>query len=257
LEDYYCRLVCCLIFMMGVVDDLRGTWLLAALLYHLPTQGEAWIRYEVPDWMEREQAKKVHGWTELELVKYQVAGMPLSWKVLNAAVILLPKVYIWWTLVSTGFHFLMETAGIMELVINCMALSFVLQIDEMVFERLATMAAKHIMSHLENRALFDITTEESETDAEVLERFEREEFGQSKWKILLLVLPRRLLVITVMMALFIFKYYYNNCERLEDGSWVSKAIFMPEAVSYNPLSFIHGLFLDESVVPMWSMPPEE
>jgi len=256
-EDYYCRLVCCLIFMMGVVDDLWSSIGLASLLYHLPVAEESWIRYEVPDWMEKEQAKKIHNWSELDLVRFRVAGMPLVWKLVNLSCVFLPKVYIWWTLVSTGFHFLMETAGIVDLVVNCMALSFVLSIDEMIFSRLATMASKHMMCNLEDLALFDTHVEEHETEEEVVSRYDREEFGRKKWKILLLVLPRRLMAISALMAFFICKYYYNNCQWQGDGSWISKPIFMPESVTYNPLSFIHGLFLDASVVPLWEMPSED
>merc|ERR1719323_909406 len=116
--------------------------------------------------------------------------MPRLWKALNAFAVLLPKIYLWWTLVSTGFQFLMETAGIVELVINCMALTFVLSVDEMVFERLATMAAKHMMTNLQDMPLFDTEREEKETEKEVLEQYEREEFGSQKWKIILMIVPR-------------------------------------------------------------------
>mmetsp|Transcript_27141 Transcript_27141/g.56313 ORF Transcript_27141/g.56313 Transcript_27141/m.56313 type:complete len:458 (+) Transcript_27141:70-1443(+) len=256
LEDYYCRLVCCLIFMMEVVGDLQRSIGLATLLNKLPSREDTWIRYEVPDWGEKEHAKRIHGWTELDLVKFQVAGMPRFWKVVNALVILFPKIYIWSMLVVTGFHFLMETAGIMELVINCMALSFVLGVDEMVFERLATLAAKHMMEKLEDYALFNTREEEQETDAEVMERFQKEEMQRPFLKMLSLVLPRRLLVILIMMVFFVLKYYYSNCRHLDDGSWVSQDIFMPERVSYNPLSFIYSFLLDQSTVPIWSMPSD-
>merc|ERR1712183_383788 len=135
-----------------------------------------------------------------------------------------------------------------------MALAFVLSIDEMVFERLATLAAKHIMQNLENLALFDTNEEENETDSEVLERFYREEVARGKLGILAVILPKRLLSILLLLALFVFKYYTFNCQRSEDGSYVSNPIHLPADVRYNPLSFVYGFFLSESEHPVWTMP---
>mmetsp|Transcript_104254 Transcript_104254/g.270240 ORF Transcript_104254/g.270240 Transcript_104254/m.270240 type:complete len:463 (+) Transcript_104254:173-1561(+) len=253
LEDYYCRLACCFIFVMGVVDDLKGTMGLLTLLTHTPTAGEPWIKYEVPDWEEKEKAKQVHGWTELDLVKYEVAGMPLGWKIMNFVFVFLPKCWIWWTLTSVGFHFLMETAGIVELVVNCMALTFILSIDEMVFEKLATVAAKHIMNSLQDKPLFELPDEENEVDESSLQRFQADEFGHHRWKLLCLVLPKRLLIILGVLAFFTCRYYYQYCDRTEDGSWVSKAVYTPKTVPYNPLSFIYGLFLDLADDPVWPL----
>uniref|UniRef100_A0A7S4Q8Q8 Uncharacterized protein n=1 Tax=Alexandrium monilatum TaxID=311494 RepID=A0A7S4Q8Q8_9DINO len=261
LEDYYCRIVCCLIFMMAVVDDFEASRSLATLLYHLPSEDTSWICYELPEWEVKERAKKIHSWTELDLVKFRVGGMPRSWKVVNTLMILLPKIYIWWLLVETGFYFLMETAGITELVINCMTLSFVLGVDEMIFSRLATVTARHMMEKLEDYALFDTDAEEAETEEEAAERFRREEFSSSfrgtLWKVLLLVAPTRLLMIIATMIIFLFKYYYTYCRQLEDGSWISKDVYMPEKVQYNPLTFIYSNLLEESNVPLWSMPQED
>mmetsp|Transcript_1457 Transcript_1457/g.4956 ORF Transcript_1457/g.4956 Transcript_1457/m.4956 type:complete len:327 (+) Transcript_1457:1-981(+) len=255
MEDYYCRLVCCLLFVMAVVDDLRSTLELAQLLCILPTRCDPWLRYDTPDWAEKDKAKQMHGWWELDLVKFQVAGMPLRWKLVSAMFVLLPKGYIWLTLVSTGFNYLMETAGIKDLVINCMALKFVLKMDEIVFSRLATQTTKHILEHLEDYPLFDTAREEQETPQQAADRFNSEEFGQGYYKkIAICVLPRRLLYIVFLMAVFTFRYYRMNCDQLEDGSWVSKPLFMPQRVTYNPITFIYGVFLERSPEPVWTMP---
>lgn len=253
LEDYYCRLACCLVFVMGVVDDLKGTVGLLTLLIHVPTAAEPWIKYEVPDWDHKEKAKKMHGWTELDLVKYEVAGIPMHWKIMNFFFIFCPKCWIWWTLTSCGFHFLMETAGIVDLVVNCMALTFVLSVDEMVFEKLATVAAKHIMGALQDKPLFPEPDEESEADHHSLLRFQIDEFGHNYWRLLWLVIPKRLLLILGVLGFFVCKYYYQYCERSEDGSWVSKAVYVPKEVPYNPLSFIYGLWLEMSDEPVWPL----
>ena len=44
----------------------------------------------------------------------------------KAIFILLPKCLLWLGVTRSGVHYLMETAGIMDVVVNAMALSFVL-----------------------------------------------------------------------------------------------------------------------------------
>lgn len=253
LEDYYCRLMCSFIFMMAVVDDLKGTIGMLTLLTHLPTDEGVWIRYEVPEWESKDRAKKVHGWTELNLVKYEVAGMPMRWKVANFVCVFLPKLFIWWTLTSSGMHFLMETAGITDLVVNCMALTFVLSIDEMIFEKLMTTAARHIMSSIEDLPLFDEPMEETQGNDEILRQYFREEHGQ-RWRLISLVIPKRLLIVIVCLILFICKYYLQNCTREEDGSWVSKTLHYPTSnVPYNWLTFLYGYGLSYEEEPAWQV----
>eukprot|EP00411_Alexandrium_monilatum_P008182 CAMPEP_0175287278 /NCGR_PEP_ID=MMETSP0093-20121207/54200_1 /TAXON_ID=311494 /ORGANISM="Alexandrium monilatum, Strain CCMP3105" /LENGTH=235 /DNA_ID=CAMNT_0016582777 /DNA_START=227 /DNA_END=930 /DNA_ORIENTATION=- len=228
---------------MAVLDDLRTTFEMAHLLCILPTRRDSWIRYELPDWMEKNKAKQLHSWTELNLVKFQVLGMPLSWKLFNAAFVLLPKAYIWLMVTSTGFHFLMDTAGIMDLVVNCMALKFVLDVDKIVFSRLATTATKHILENMRDFPLFDMWLEEQETLQQAVDRLKREEFGQGYYrKVLLVILPKKLIYICCLMAIFTWRYYVTSCDRLEDGSWVSKPIFLPKKMTYNPVSFILSMF---------------
>merc|ERR1719387_787433 len=213
LENWYCRVVCCFIFMLAVVDDFSGSLGLATLLYKVPSKAENWIKYEVPDWGDKTVVKAIHGWNEINFVKFEVAGMPLHWKITNVFVILLPKLFLWVTLVSAGFHFLMETAPIVDLVVNAMALTFILEIDEMLFQRLGTASTKHIMDNMADIALFDAEADEAHTEADVLHRFRAEERRQpvllSKWA-LAVVAPRRLILVLVMTIFFTFKYFYIN-----------------------------------------------
>jgi len=148
----------------------------------------------------------------------------------------------------------METAGISDVIVNCMALAFILSIDEMIFERLATVATKHMMQNLEEMALFSTDTEEEETHQEVLARYNREELGQGRWRILGMIIPKRLLYILLIMSVFIFKYYHDNCEEDDDGSWVSKAMYLPKIETYNPLDFMPGGHLLQSTDAFWEMP---
>eukprot|EP00415_Alexandrium_ostenfeldii_P001349 UN1349 len=183
--------------------------------------------------------------------------MTLQWKLLNSVLVLLPKVLIWLMLVSTGFHFLMETSGIMDLVINCMALKFVLSLDELVFSRMATHMTKYILEHMEDLPLFHMKSEDGETLDEAAERFRHEELSHSHYwtRIARMLVPKRLIYIFLIMAVFLIKYYRHNCDCLEDGSCVSKPIYEPVVVSYNPLAFFADIFQVVNKAPTWTMPP--
>lgn len=259
LENYYCRLVCLFIFMMAVVDDLKNCMSLVMLLIRSPTKGEMWITYEVPEWGESKQyAKKVRDWSELDLVKFRVAGMPLKWKIFNALFVVLPKLFVWVNLCSTGFHFLMETSTIVDVIVNSVALKFILDLDEMILDHLASTATRYIVSNLQPIALFDKSEHEMEQDNEARLRFLKEEKQISGFALYNLLFPKRLFFIIFMMSIFVMKYYYANCIELKDGSMVSKPMYPlgPHQIS-SVWELLFGIAaVPTSTEPFWSMPEE-
>jgi len=259
-EDYYCRVACILIFVMAVTSDLSGTMGLWYLLHQVPTKAETWIRYDHPTWAPKDEAKAIHGWSELDLVKFMVAGMPFHWKIINFAIVVVPKTFIWLVLVCTGIDFLMETPGIIDLVVNCIALTFILDIDEAVFQKLATVSSKHMMNKLEDMNLYETEAEEEETEQEAVRRFYNMEFGSSlrgKMKLIGMLVPMRLVYVVVVMMMFLSNYYYRNCVRSEDGGWVSKDLYSPVGMgAYNPLNFLIPGLIQVAEQPTWVMPTD-
>lgn len=256
LENYYCRLVCVFIFMMSVVDDLKSCVSLALLLQKSPTADEMWIHYEVPDWGDKDYAKKVRNWGELDLVKFKVAGMPLFWKLVNFFFVLLPKFFIWVTLCNCGFHFLMETSTIVDVIVNSVALKFILDLDGMILDHLATAATRYIIHNLESIELFDRHEHENESEEEAKERFFREEREVSGFNLYNLLFPKRLALIISLTLAFVFLYYFHYCIRLDDGSFVSKPMRMRGPHSTPSISeLIFGVSApEEDSVEFWSMP---
>ena len=57
-----------------------------------------------------------------------VSGVASAMPSHEACFILLPKSLLWLGLVRSGVHYLMETAGIVDVIVNAMALTFVLQV---------------------------------------------------------------------------------------------------------------------------------
>lgn len=254
MENYYCRLACVFLFMLYVVDDLAGTLTLLKTLYKLPTKAESWIRYEIPAWADKEDIKTLQDAGELDFIKFGVAGLPLHWKIINFVVLVIPKFALWLALVRSGVHYLMETAGIVDDIVNAMALTFVLEVDEMVFHRFSTVLTKHIMSSMEGWPNYDLSEDDVETEEEALERFRRSELGASRWRSILLILPHRFLTVLGLQFVFLWDYYRTNCTQLEDGSWVSKTMHLPADLAYRPLKLMFGIEGSKLEEAFWTMP---
>jgi len=255
MENYYCRLACVLLFMFSVMDDMKQTAGLITLLCKVPSEAENWIAYDPPDWEDKHKAKQIHGWSELDLVKFRVAGMPIEWKVVNFVMVVVPKTLLWWGVVSTGVHFLMETANIVDLVVNTMSLSWLLEIDEMIFERLTTVASKTIMGALEDYPLFDTDDVEHEDDDKAYERFIHEEHGKT-WhdeQLIALMMPKRFFFVIGLTAFFVAGYYFHNCEMWSNGSFVSVPMALPlEGLNLGLMRTIFGEPTDGQRY--WEMP---
>jgi hypothetical protein len=255
LENYWCRAACIFIFMLAVIEDLYSTMNMITTMYTIPSWPESWISYDEPDWAPtKEKAKAVHGWSELDLVSFKVAGMSVPWKITNFIIVLVPKCALWLALVSSGVHYLMETAGIMDVVVNAMALTFVLDVDEMVFERLMNPTTKHILSNLAEIPNFDTSAEEAEEEDEVVKRYEKEELGGARWSKCKMVLPNRLIMVVILQAFFMWTYYVRNCDRQEDGSYISKEMHLPEDISYRPFALMFGMGPAEVKERFWPYP---
>jgi len=246
LENYWCRAVCVFIFMMAVVEDFKSTMMVLFLLYRVPTSSESWIEYEQPG-----EDEDIDG---LDLVKFKVAGMPFGWKVANVFLIFFPKFLLWLALAISGVHFLMETASITDMVINAMALTFVLDIDELMFARLATPFTKEVMQRIESMELWAESDEdEAMTDAQVLDHFERSELGRARWGKMAQIFPTRLVQILVAQGVFVILYYTRNCVYY-NGGWVSKAMSAPKDLTFNPVNLMFGFEPDMEKDNFWQMP---
>eukprot|EP00913_Durusdinium_trenchii_P026590 g24946.t1 len=219
---------------------------------------------------------------ELDCVKFHVAGIPTAWKVFYYFFVVLPKFGLWLAVAKSGVHYLMETAGIVDMIVNAMALTFVLEVDEMVFHRFTTSLTKHIMKHIMNNIQdlpnFDTNMEDSETDQQALERFKAEEFGTKGWGKLLMCIPWRLIFVLVLQALFVYsgrpvqqkgtgrpltspptdreeETLGRSGSDREDGSWVSKELRLPKVLAYRPIELMFGL-LSTDGDPVWKMPSD-
>lgn len=241
LESYWLRVVCCFLFVMGCWGDLKGSMVLLQLLWTVPSRNEPWMVYEIPRWAtNKEHAKAVHGWSELDLVKFKVAGMSRTWKLLNLFLIFLPKVYVWLLTVCVGMTFLLETSDIEDMIINAVALAFILSIDELICGTLMSPISTYMVEHLEPFPLFETADEEDDTEEDAFAKHQLDKdklniFSVSLW---LHVFPLRFLGIVIVTAFFICKYYSEHCITESDGSLYSKPVLAPLSDSLAFLSFL-------------------
>merc|ERR1719456_994329 len=101
------------------------------LLWALPTSGDMWFEYD-PD-------------TDSE-VNVKLAGMPCHWKIVNLLLIVAPKLFLWKLTCQAGVNFLLDTSEIVDVIANCVALRFIINIDELLFENLTTQETQDIMA---------------------------------------------------------------------------------------------------------------
>jgi hypothetical protein len=241
---------------MAVMDDLYTTMSLLQLFWYVPSTAEKWIRYEPPDWeADKKKAKQMFGWSELNLVKFGVAGLPLHWKVINIIVVFIPKILLWCLLVSAGFHFLMETSGIVDVIMNSLAMTFILGLDELIFAVLTTVPVKHMMENLEDFQLFSVEQHEHEEDEHLLARYHDEQI-KTHWSkhFFKVLIPKRLMAVIAVTSIFTYKYYSSFCQQDERGGFVSQPVFVPAEISFNPLKFVFESLQRKKSTPFWSMP---
>jgi len=116
--------VCIIVFAVSIIPEAQLCIDMVKLLWHVPTQNQSWIT------LDRDSHDPDGG--SLDDVKVQVAGMSLSWKVWNTVVLVIPKWCLTLYTAKAGVSFLMDTAGIDDIVVNSVALAFLLSLDELI-----------------------------------------------------------------------------------------------------------------------------
>lgn len=240
-ESTNIRYVCAVIFVMGSLMDVYEIYSMLELFWVIPTAPESWMDYED------------------DAVILRIAGMPLHWKIINMFVVLLPKISILIFTLRAGIVFIMDTASIDDTIVNALALGFILNIDELIFETLASPQARHMVQHMVGFHLTDgddyAHLEKGEAEEQIIEKSK-----VRKWTLIGFV-PRRLVFCVVLTALFIADYYALKCIRSNDGSLVSRPMHLPKSRVLGFLSAVFPDFFDTARAeePFWTMtyPTEE
>jgi hypothetical protein len=240
LESMSCRFLCTFLFIVAVTQELRSSVALLRLLWCVPSRSDCWV-----------------GDPDDEVMTLRVCGMPRHWKVINFFVVVFPKFMLWQFIARTGMIFLIETASIQNTIVNSTALTFILNIDELLFDVFSTAQTKHMLEILQGYCVehpeLDESTDDSKLSAE--EAAAREEaildksgmdryFGKSS-------IPWLLFVSLMVWFYFIWVYYSTHCFQSEDGTYVSRPMHLPKSTQFSHLSaFLPQIF----PIPSYSTP---
>jgi len=230
-ESRWCRWLCCYLFMMGVMSELRSIFLLGQLLYMIPTEAGEWVSMEESGVAAATGRRSIHT-VEDDALIVKVAGMPLLWKMVNLIFILFPKAIVWRLTATAGVTFLMETEGISDVVINAVALAFVLQIDEMIFESLIPGELREII----------VSCRDYDCKKALEDR--AEEPSILSFNTMLLTFPVYGIATLALTAYFVyFDYYLAHCEWQASGFFASKPMYLPMSSKF---SFFQALTMEWS-----------
>eukprot|EP00929_Paragymnodinium_shiwhaense_P016393 TRINITY_DN1246_c1_g2_i1.p1 TRINITY_DN1246_c1_g2~~TRINITY_DN1246_c1_g2_i1.p1 ORF type:complete len:447 (+),score=67.84 TRINITY_DN1246_c1_g2_i1:120-1460(+) len=247
LESYSCRLLCVFVFLMSVIQELFLIVKMVRLFTHIPTENQPWLTINKGDSKDGEQ-----GGLSMDKVQIKVAGMSIYWKIFNGLTVVLPKVVLWILTVDTGVSFLMETAGTDDIIVNSVALGFLLTMDETVVA-LMSAQTRHFLERCE-----DYELPEQPDDAGPSKVVEEKPLYLRVWNALCIFVGYscfKLLLTISLTALFTIHYYNRHCTYV-DGRWVSKPVYTPASTSFNFLNAVFpGIWeIEKSEEPYWTMP---
>lgn len=245
IENFRCRLVCLFLFTLSVMHEIVTCLRMALLLWSVPSSGEkemSWINL------------KHDGMFGKVVAKYRVGGMPLHWKIIVFLVVFLPKLALCHYVLLEGTLLLMDTSGILDSVLGALSMSFVLSIDEMLYDAMTSGAAATIMKKVE-QALEE--EELAHQKAEAAGRGQPKQtpfYSVAVWR---QIIPLRVVSALVVMGLYVGRYYQFKCKYSEEHKlWVSKDMYTPTTSYYTLSDFLlNGFFqtVPHGTDPFWTM----
>jgi len=224
MEDYWCRFACVFIFMLAMMEEILNLVRTIMLIYVVPSVPELWVTYVGP-LDDTAEVDITSG--NMDHLQIKIAGMDHLWKVINILIVVVPKGLIMKLTLQTGVCFLMETAAIEGVIVNAVALAFLLSIDEMFFNNVGCSSSKHIMEVLENFSPKEETQEESDFEVKYTGR----SWSTPTW------FPTRFMIVLIVTIGCLADYYARHCTLPEGGSWiggwVSRPMFTPKSTAFN------------------------
>jgi len=185
MESATCRTVCIGVFCVAICAELFSIHDLIRFLLNVPTEapgdpnasnsaerGEEALLDDEEDkpgsraagrWITFSQDAKIEslrqswhetGRSNLDSVRFKACAMPMSWKVFGSAM-LVAHIFIVVLTFWNGLSFLMNTGGIVDLVLNTLSLTFILDLDRLLFFTLARGITKEILKRVEPLMLHD------------------------------------------------------------------------------------------------------
>eukprot|EP00438_Fugacium_kawagutii_P020574 Skav226937 [mRNA] locus=scaffold965:200562:201395:- [translate_table: standard] len=217
------------------------------LLYYIPSEDQPWFQLGEED--EDETAETMEKW--LSQVEVKVAGMPKTWKLVNVFVVLLPKILLWEMTASTGVNFLMETGGIDDIIVNSVALGFLLTLDEIITDAMLSAEVNHLLDECQEYPLYQEGDLHTHSDQETLSKSDT--LAPGIFLLLWEMIPKVMVFCLALLFWLVTRYYTLHCDFV-DGKWVSKDMRLPNSLSFSLANALLGRFfpVDAAETPYWS-----
>jgi len=148
------RKLCVIAFVLWLFKDLRQTYEIAMLILKLPNQAGKWMVMKMVTESSMVQLDK-KGFLEHEdeaEIEWQIDAMELQWKIITSVFIIIPKFMVAVALCYYGSVWLLNTTERSDLILNAVALVFVLELDEAVFAAVMSSDTQTKMDNLQSWA---------------------------------------------------------------------------------------------------------
>ncbi|CAE8654441.1 unnamed protein product, partial [Polarella glacialis] len=193
----------------------------------------------------------------LEEVNVKVAGMSAPWKMWNLIFVCVPKCVLVLYTAKAGINFLMETAGVDDIIVNSVALNFLLGLDELIAGALMSDTANEILKMCEDLPLH-YDDKKHDDDTTIQKYSTEQQVSKSFWLLLRNLFSNKLIkliFVIVLTTVLVVNYYHRSCD-YKDGRWVSKAMYAPINMHYTLLNAFIPFFFppEEGKTPYWQMP---
>merc|ERR1712039_1096437 len=149
-----------------------------------------------------------------------------------------------------GTTFLMESSGIDDVIVNSVALGFLLTLDDLVTTSIQSASVKHFLENCDGFELYDVSEGVGMQEDDLVDRYAQEGSGI---RLLPRLIPQKLVLVLFMTCLFVLKYYTAHCD-VEEGRWISKSMFLPVTVEWNLIKAVFPFYEVNEDEPYWTMP---
>eukprot|EP00928_Gymnodinium_smaydae_P031585 TRINITY_DN23139_c0_g1_i1.p1 TRINITY_DN23139_c0_g1~~TRINITY_DN23139_c0_g1_i1.p1 ORF type:complete len:436 (+),score=55.03 TRINITY_DN23139_c0_g1_i1:28-1308(+) len=244
-ESKLCRYICCFICILNLTSEFHSIVMMCRLLYHVPTRRDSWCTVR-PDDKDSGQ-----GVPPLDRLSIRVAGMPLVWKCIITAVLLIPKTLMWRLTMQASITFLMETSAIDDMIVNAVAINFILEIDELVCSSLLSGPMKELLDSCEDYQLPDAPASPSASYVQC--GGSSAPSSPTVGGYLKILVPLRFLLAVGLTVALVLEYYLSHC-KLVDGQFVSNDMYEPTTTSLSVSTLLAPYFypVPHESKPFWT-----
>lgn len=142
LENAVCRWVC--VFILGAQCQIEINEMLnvSLIIRRVPTRSDSWLVHRGSS--DGEPCSK-----DIGDVSFRIAGIPLGWKICFIVLVVGSRAYATLRTMALGTEMMMWTGSVEEMILNSLALTFILGLNDSVFKALSSRASHELLAMIE------------------------------------------------------------------------------------------------------------